>query len=675
MKQLKVLFALFFLSNLFIGFTDAFSNMAPQKIALIVAVGNYPANSGWQSLSSNQDADLVKNALLTQGFMEGNIFIIRDKQATKQGILNAIEHTLRKRATRGSTVVFHFSGHGQQIVDDDGDEKDNLDEAIVPYDSPYKYQPGYYEGQNLIRDEELGTALNRVRSKIGKKGHLLVLLDACHSGTGTRGLTNVRGTKYIMGLEEGVKPTASDTNQLERERDVYSGRKNLAPIISFFASSAKELNYEATDREGNNVGSLSYAFCRAFSNASITSTYGEIFDAIRMDMNALTPRQNPQAEGDLALTLLGGKINGISNSFSIKMMHDAQTLTVKGGILMGLNKGATLGFYPLGTIDFERTSPIATGTVMYANAFEADIKLNTSSSKDILSKSKAILLEKNYGSISIRIQQDIRDVALRDYLTQELSKYKVIQWVDHRPDLYLEVDNEYSSGVVQLVTRSEQIVCSTPKTENYKILIKQLANSLEGYIRVTYLKNLASQNTRLLGDLQFIPIKTKQVGAREVEIERYSIDSKKNQFGEISMKQDIDRVKIQVNNRGRVPFYYSILDIQPDYKINLIIPQIGYTAEEYYVEPGKTQETDLILKFLPPLGTEVFKLIVSRTPMDLSLLQKTRGESIRGKEEHTNPFELLFAETFITSYPNRGGVTTSVPAGDVGVASLIFKIE
>ena len=36
-------------------------------------------------------------------------------------------------------------------------------------------------------DDELNGALTDVRKKLGPNGHLIVLLDACHSGTGTRG--------------------------------------------------------------------------------------------------------------------------------------------------------------------------------------------------------------------------------------------------------------------------------------------------------------------------------------------------------------------------------------------------------------------------------------------------------------------------------------------------------
>ena len=41
-------------------------------------------------------------------------------------------------------------------MDDNGDEEDGLDEALIPYDAQFWYAPGEYEGQNHLRDDELG---------------------------------------------------------------------------------------------------------------------------------------------------------------------------------------------------------------------------------------------------------------------------------------------------------------------------------------------------------------------------------------------------------------------------------------------------------------------------------------------------------------------------------------
>lgn len=65
-------------------------------------------------------------------------------------------------------LFFHFSGHGTQVPTDDvADEKDGLDEAIVPTD------------MNLILDDDLRV----IMCKIPRGARFTMLSDCCHSGT------------------------------------------------------------------------------------------------------------------------------------------------------------------------------------------------------------------------------------------------------------------------------------------------------------------------------------------------------------------------------------------------------------------------------------------------------------------------------------------------------------
>jgi hypothetical protein len=71
--------------------------------------------------------------------------------------------------------VFHYSGHGTQVPDvQPFDEPDGLDEALCPWDATA-------EGENLIRDDELGVWLDDLPAQ-----RVTVILDCCHAGTGTK---------------------------------------------------------------------------------------------------------------------------------------------------------------------------------------------------------------------------------------------------------------------------------------------------------------------------------------------------------------------------------------------------------------------------------------------------------------------------------------------------------
>ena len=70
---------------------------------------------------------------------------------------------------------------------------DGFDEALVPYDASSFYTKDKYKGENHLIDDELGQLLHRLRQKVGNTGDIIVTIDACHSGTATRGLGKTRG--------------------------------------------------------------------------------------------------------------------------------------------------------------------------------------------------------------------------------------------------------------------------------------------------------------------------------------------------------------------------------------------------------------------------------------------------------------------------------------------------
>eukprot|EP01101_Sappina_pedata_P005145 TRINITY_DN22_c1_g1_i3.p1 TRINITY_DN22_c1_g1~~TRINITY_DN22_c1_g1_i3.p1 ORF type:complete len:228 (+),score=81.62 TRINITY_DN22_c1_g1_i3:65-685(+) len=71
----------------------------------------------------------------------------------------------------GDLLFFHYSGHGSQAQDTNGDEADGTDETIVPLD---------YKTAGQITDDDMHTML----VKPLKKGvRFYVIFDSCHSGT------------------------------------------------------------------------------------------------------------------------------------------------------------------------------------------------------------------------------------------------------------------------------------------------------------------------------------------------------------------------------------------------------------------------------------------------------------------------------------------------------------
>lgn len=118
----------------------------------------------------------VKNlaAVLTQyyGFRQGDIATLTDFAATKKNMETAIRG-LVSGARAGDVLLLHYSGHGSNVPDDNGDEADRRDEILCPTDLDWG---------NPLRDDWLRAAFDRMRKGVS----LTVIMDCCHSGSNTR---------------------------------------------------------------------------------------------------------------------------------------------------------------------------------------------------------------------------------------------------------------------------------------------------------------------------------------------------------------------------------------------------------------------------------------------------------------------------------------------------------
>ena len=244
--------------------------LAQEKHALLIGIGQYPASSGWSTIHGDNDVIIIKALLSSQGVKDDNITTLTNASATKNAIMDALEH-LRHEVRKGDVVYIHFSGHGQQITDLDGDEEDHFDETWVPYDAGKRFIAGVYEGENHIIDDELNRYLNGLRSVIGTGGKIVVVSDACHSGSGSRGFHNDEDLP-IRGTSEKFIIPGGGANILKKE----------APISWLFVGACKpyQTNYEYKAADGNYYGSLSYAITQKFADWE-ASDYRNVLDLWR----------------------------------------------------------------------------------------------------------------------------------------------------------------------------------------------------------------------------------------------------------------------------------------------------------------------------------------------------------------------------------------------------------
>ena len=245
---------------------------AQQKRALLIGISDYgnPKEdpNKWANISGANDIKLLSPLFTKQGFKTTTIV---DGQATYSTIVKSL-NKLVKSCKKGDLVYVHFSMHGQPIEDLNGDEADGWDEALIPVDAQMKFQKGVYEGKNHLLDDTLEKYFNEIRSKIGTKGQLYVILDACHSGTASRG-----DDEHIRGVRDGFTRSGKlYTPDRTRETNDYfhiPSQPGQSPVIFIEACRSYQQNKEVRDRNtGIWYGSLSYYIAQTMLNIKIDRT-------------------------------------------------------------------------------------------------------------------------------------------------------------------------------------------------------------------------------------------------------------------------------------------------------------------------------------------------------------------------------------------------------------------
>lgn len=267
---------------------------AQTRRALVIGIGQQEDKT-WNKINGDKDVPFVEEMLKNARFNTGNVRTLVNQQATKAAIVDAFK-SLAAQSRRGDVVYVHFSGHGQQMKDVHNDEIDGLDECWIPYDA-YRKPCKRDMGEKHLTDDEVNFYLNAIRDKIGDTGKMLVVIDACHSGDGTRGDDEevVRGVEDIF---EAIKsfiwghPSAKARNRIDKP-DV---RQNRERWITVSACKSDQVNIEM---KNPSVGKLTYAIYNKAKEGAKNDN-NDFFRKIRMFVNSNTGSrpQSPVMTGE-----------------------------------------------------------------------------------------------------------------------------------------------------------------------------------------------------------------------------------------------------------------------------------------------------------------------------------------------------------------------------------------
>jgi hypothetical protein len=321
----------------------------PRHVSLLIGIADYQYFSAEGAPGKTDlrgplnDVERVSASLRRWGFGgPPDTRVLRNGEASRAGMLAGLRWLAERATDSADVVVVFYSGHGSFARDNNGDEAsaspaDTLDEVLVPADARDIHNP-----REVILDDEIRSALAALRTR-----NVTLILDACYSGTATRGpesapLHRAKGPMIPAG---GEGPTLDPLDRPEHTLITAASANQTA----------EELPFQAENRV---FGAFTYHLTRALDGADGNTRYDELMQQVRMDVSGSLLPQRPQLEGDRGARLFRVQGDIPSRPYATLAPAPSGAVRLNVGAIHGVRDSALYDVFAPNETAF-RGSPLA----------------------------------------------------------------------------------------------------------------------------------------------------------------------------------------------------------------------------------------------------------------------------------------------------------------------------
>jgi hypothetical protein len=420
--------------------------------AVIVAVAGYKDGIASPLIGTYNDAVLIAETLMRSGAKRDDLTILADKPspellAAKSGRLRDTQVAIDALATRdnilgalkkaaldtrpGDEVLLSFSGHGvQQVEAVAGSEPDGRDEVFLPYDTGPP-DANFSKVENAILDDEIGAAIDAIRSK---GGNVTFIADFCHSGDSSRAgsatppqpietALKLPPRKYVAVSGAGfVRDLSGETKKGRDGWGAYVGMMAAPSAVQ----ARQALAPAFADRSEQAPHGLLTVYAMADWNNPRVYSYRDLANRITAGVDKHEKAPRPEFDGDIDRPLMGGLVKSgaaAGGSWAVykpkRVLAEGQSykdpvkldqLEMGAGQLQGLVEGTIVGL--------ALPTPTGDKIILYGRVDRADAY-------------KAILVPTSFGDIPAEAWNDVRDIdAARSPLAREV---RLIATIEQQP--------------------------------------------------------------------------------------------------------------------------------------------------------------------------------------------------------------------------------------------------
>ncbi len=541
---------------------------APVRRAILIGINQYlhvPKLNG-----SLNDVEAMRQVLTSRlGFAPEHITTVTDAAATRDGILAALERFVKDTGP-DDVVYVHYSGHGSQVQDFNGDEKDDgLDETLIPQDG---------RGGNVpdITDDELDEMFSRLKAR-----SVLIVLDSCHSGTATRGVT----------LQTRSVP--QDT-RLDLYRKAGPQTRGVVPLAAagYVLMTGAASHQSALDGpvNGRYHGFFSYSLSRSLGAFGPAATPRAVFAGIEQELKRIQAQLGRSSMPEPQLETLPEKLDqpllappgnagqSAAGAGSLARLpwvqvipHTGKTVRLVNGISLGALPGSLWAIYPPGDTVFSPGRAMAVVSVSQIQGSDAQADI-LPPARSVPAEARAIALAPPSppGRVPVRLR-DVpadRTKTVEKVLRKRLGDVEIVgagQFARFVLDVKKDTLQIHSADGLQLVASFS--MKDKAWADALALVVSRSANASE-------LLTLDNPSTRLSLQARVVT----QLGSRAVPItgsrgvavvgdtqaSRYRIRNPAEPRHEANSLQ----IEVQTNTDG----YLTVVDVDSQGGLNLLFP-------------------------------------------------------------------------------------------------------
>lgn len=595
----------------------------PTRRALLIGIGQYLHPRMTPLRGSLNDVEAMSTVLRERfGFPPENITILRNEQATRDGILAALAALVTSTQT-DDIVVISYHGHGSQMTARASDEPDALDETLVPYDSGR----GSEENRD-ITDDELHSFLLQLRQITA---HLTLIFDSCHSGSITRDSFGVaaRVVESDRRPPAALPPLSSAALAGRAAREM--GKSLGAGYVCLSSCADDEIAFEHRS-QGLHHGALTYFLTRALAAGQPGTTWRDIFEQVSIQVTAHKWRQHPQLEGERDRELFGA-IEQIPFSYFPIVSRAGHALELAAGAVHDLAVGSELLVYPPGTKAADATSLGRVRVTEVRSASSRAEIISEGTPSTILPACRAVEEIRAYPEAQLRVEvvapDDPDSARLASALCEKLSGSQLLKTQDvaaGESDVRVSLIADRGAAVWAITGQDGSLLAPTCPTSTAAMFgsVRRSLERLAKYRQALTLTN-PDPRSRLRGKVELVLLRRNGEGAF-VPAAPEGLAPPVFTAG--------DSIAGEIRNLSDHPLFVCVLDFEQDLSITQIYPPPGVApvlpagarvrfgtdeddrgfAVSLSSPSGDTQE--------PPHATEVWKLFATTQAVDLRTLEQ-----------------------------------------------------